>query len=182
MPSTFIEECNSLINNCGSEVIGYKQLFVSEFDFNVMSPCEYLRNIESLLGREPSDGIYLYSRRLIGTGRYEEDIPVMGMEDYFFRKKVLAKKPKIGYTRTPLLHYHDSTFRWFIRRSYNYGTTFRRTIRIDFRKSSAVNDYLIFTKSQTDSKIKLPFKPIALLFPFFLLLKYAAFGLGFLIS
>jgi glycosyltransferase involved in cell wall biosynthesis len=177
VPKGFIEECQTLIENRNCDAIGYTGLFVNDNESN-MSTCVYLRNIEILLGREPSEGIYFYSRELIGAQRFDENLPVM--EDYYFRQKIMARRPTIGYVEAPLLHVHDSTFRWFIRRSLDYGKIFRRTVRGDARRFSATTDYFVFTKKMsTDTRVSVPVKPAALLFPFFLLVKYMSFGIGF---
>jgi glycosyltransferase involved in cell wall biosynthesis len=179
LPRDFVEEATLLIRSRGVDCLAFRMLFLSEPEKNVMSTLEYLRNLETVLGGEPSDGIYFYSRKILSGENYPEKIPVL--EDYFFRMNIMRKNPRIGYLQGIVLHYHQGSFTWLVRRSLRYGATLRAMRSPTPMKLSVIRKYgLLPRESDVTSRIPIGVRKTLVVFPFYLLLKYMAFGVGFL--
>jgi hypothetical protein len=137
-----------------------------------------MHNLERFLGSEPSDGIYCYSHNVVSDVRFPEELVVM--EDYFFRKRVLAKQPRIGYVKSIVVHHRPQSVRWLITRALRYGGVVRK-MKGEHRLSPAVlHDYVPLAKRNRETivRVELGFLEPTLFLPF-MLLKYVAFAIGY---
>ena len=189
LTSGFLEECAKLIKDFGVDCIGYINVFVDPNSHYRSSKCNLLRNIESFLGAEPSDGIYCYSRRIINDKAFDERLKAL--VDYYFRREILENNPSVnvGYVKSLVLHFHPPSVSWHIKRWLRYGRVFRKALRSRTRLSSgkptkAIKDYFFLTKRNKQNGVPTKFVSsfTALLFPLFLTAKYFALVTGFLLE
>ena len=178
LPPHFLEECQELIRTMGSQCIGYRQLFIDP-EGKSASSFNRLHNFERFMGAEPSGGIYCYSRRIIGTVRFPENLPVM--EDYYFRTKILSKRPRVGYVKSIVLHYRSQSGRWLITRAWKYGRTVRGMSSNRTLSTMTLKDYFPLTNRNEKTRVH---TDVGILTPLaylpFMLLKYLAFAFGFM--
>lgn len=121
-----------------------------------------------------------YSSRVAGAERFPQKVQLG--EDFVFASRVIRKKPKIAKANLRILHCEDSTIRGVVVRSWHYGGAFV-TLQGDSSEAfTFLSNISIFDFGTLQRLLSLLSQRPKVIFPFafYLLLKYAAFGLGFL--
>jgi glycosyltransferase involved in cell wall biosynthesis len=182
LPQSFLEDCVRTVKTQKVDCLDMAFTHVESRKAHGLSNID-LRNMEIELGAAQLN-IYFYSREIIQSTRFPESKrPIVG-EEYIFRKKILQKKPKVGFVQTRVLHYYDPSFAWIVRRSWKYGHWFAET-----RKHLATSEQVHFVhynsvlkKESIPAFFKLAKKKPAKFFPFayYIVAKYVSFLVGYL--
>lgn len=181
LPPSFLEKCVRVIQSKSVDCIQMKFICVESEEASLLNYVE-LRNLELQLGAAPLN-IYFYSRDIVQNTRFpESETPIVG-EEYIFRTRILSKDPKIGLIKEEVLHYHNPSFAWVVRRSWKYGKWFRETKRhLSGREAMGFFRYNSILKRPSRGSFYDIFKqkPSKVLpFALYICIKYASFILGY---
>lgn len=181
LPPLFLEECVRIIQSESVDCLQMKFICVESEEASLLNYVE-LRNLELQLGAA-SLNIYFYSRDIVQNTRFpESEKPLVG-EEYIFRSRILSKDPKIGLMKEKVLHYHNPSFAWVVRRSWKYGKWFRETKKhLSRREAMEFFKYnSIFKRHSLGSFYDIVKKKPSKVLPFalFICIKYASFILGY---
>ena len=181
LPPTFLEECIKLIESDSVDCINMEFVCVESTEPPLLNYVQ-VRNLELESGAAPLN-IYFYSRRIIGDVRFPKSKNHIVGEEYIFRHHVLKKRPKIGTVKTKILHYHDPSFEWLIRRSWKYGKWFAETKKhLSIRETLGFINYNSVMKKDAIKRFSEVTKNKGyLIFPFllYIFVKYVSFVFGY---
>lgn len=184
VPPTLFEECISLVRRESADCIRIGIECVPTISKNpqCLIDCAEMHNIEvnAEIGTTGTKFPLFYSLYVIGSERFPQKVQLG--EDFVFASQVVKKKPKVSKAKSRILHVEDPSMKGVAIRSWHYGGAFVN-LRRDCRESyTFLRNISILDFGNMRRLLSILSSRPKAIFPFasYLLIKYAAFALGYL--